>query len=71
LQEVATRATGPRSKFAKELAIMKTLAKDKPYGVANMTDDKSLQLQICLSDSESAARTWSLADTERVANQLE
>ena len=40
LQEVMTRATGPRSKFAKEHALMKTADQDEAYGAANMTADK-------------------------------
>jgi len=40
LQEVGTSATCPRSKFTKELAIMKTAAKDNAYMVAKMTADK-------------------------------
>ena len=71
LQEVGTKGTGPRSKFAKQLALMKTAAEDEVYGAANMTADKRLQFQIRLSDAETDATTWSLADTERVTNQLE
>jgi hypothetical protein len=71
LQKIRTKATGPRSKFAKDLAIMKAAAEDKAYGAANMTPDKRLQYQICLSDAETEATTWSLAHTERVTNQLE
>jgi len=40
LQEVGTKATGPRSKFAKELALKTTAAEDEAYGAANMTVDK-------------------------------
>jgi hypothetical protein len=36
-----------------------------------MTANKQLQFQICLSDAETEARTWSWADTERVTNQHE
>jgi len=43
LQEVGTKATGPRSKFAKDLALMKAAAEDQAYGAANMTADKQLQ----------------------------
>jgi hypothetical protein len=43
LQEVGTKATGPRSIFAKQLALMKTAAMDKAYRVANMSADKRLQ----------------------------
>jgi len=71
LQEVRTRATSPRSKFAIELAIMKTAAKDKVDRVANMTTDKQPQFQIDLSDVETEATTWCLADTEQVTHQLE
>jgi len=71
LQEVGTKGTGPRSKFAKQLALMKTAAEDEVYGAANMTADKRLQFRIRLSDAETDATTWSLADTERVTNQLE
>ena len=71
LQEVGTRATGPRSKFAKELAIMKAATEAETYGVANMTADKRLQFQIPLSDAETEATTWSLADSEWVTSQLE
>jgi len=63
LEEVGTKGTGPRSIFAKQLALMKTAAEDEVYGVANMTADKQLQFQICLSDAETDATTWSLADT--------
>jgi hypothetical protein len=71
LQEVRTKGSGPRSIFAKQLALMKTAAEDELYGVANMTADKRLQFQICLSDAETDASTWSLADTERLTLQLE
>jgi len=57
LQEVGTKATGPRSKFAKDLALMKAAAKDEAYGAANMTADKQLQFQIRLSDAETEATT--------------
>jgi hypothetical protein len=50
---------------------MKPAAEDEAYGAANMTADKRLQFQIRLSDAETEATTWSLADTERVTNQLE
>jgi len=50
---------------------MKAAAEDEAYGAAYMTADKRLQFQICLSNAETEAMTWSLADTERVTNQLE
>jgi len=71
LQEIGTKATGPRSKFAKALAQMKAAAEDEAYGAANMTAGKRLQFQIHLSDVKTEATTWSLADTEWVINQLE
>jgi len=40
LQEIGTKATGPRREFAKDLAVMKAAAKDEAYGAANMTADK-------------------------------
>jgi hypothetical protein len=36
-----------------------------------MTSDKRLQLQNWISDGETEAMAWSLADTKRVTNQLE
>jgi len=71
LQEVGTKATGPRSKLAKDLTLMKAAAEDEAYRAVNMTTDKRLQFQIRLSDAETDATTWSLADTERVTIQLE
>jgi len=71
LQEVRTKATGRRSKFTKDLALMKTAAEDEAYGAANITADKRLQFQVRLSDAETEATTWSLAYMERVTNQLE
>jgi len=71
LQEVGTKATGPRRKFAKDLTLMKATAGDEAYRAANMTADKRLQFQIRLSDAETGDTTWSFADTERVTSQLE
>jgi len=71
LQEVGTKATGPRSKFPKHLGLKKIAATDEAYGAANMTGDKRLQIKIGLSCAETEATTWSLADTERVTYQLE
>ena len=71
LQEVGTKVTSPRSKFAKDLALMKAAAEDEAYGAANMTADKRLHFQIRLSDAETEATTWNLAATERVTIQLE
>jgi hypothetical protein len=71
LQKVGTKATSPRSNFAKELALKKTATEDEAYGAANMTADKQLQFRLYLSDAETDATTWNLADTERVTTQLE
>jgi len=71
LQEVGTKATGAGNKFAKVLVPKKNAAQDKAYWAAPMTADKRLHFRICLSDAETEAMTWSLADTERVTNQLE
>jgi len=49
---------------------MKTAKEHEAYRVANMTPDKRQHFQICLSDAETDAMTWSLADTEHVTNQL-
>ena len=40
LQEVGTKANGPRSIFAKDLALRKAAAEDEAYVAANMTADK-------------------------------
>jgi len=50
---------------------MKTATKDEAYRAANMTADKCMQFQIRLSAAATEATTWSLADMERVSNQLE
>jgi len=71
LQEVGTKATGPRSIFAEKLAQMKTAAEEEAYGAENMTADKHVQFQVCLSDAWIEATTWSIADTDCIVNQLE
>jgi len=70
LQEVGTKATSPRCIFAKQLAVMKTAAENKPSRVPNMTADKRLQFQNCLSYVQIEATTSSLADPERDTIQL-
>ena len=40
LQEVGTKATGPRSEFPKDLALMTAAAEDEAYGAANITANK-------------------------------
>jgi hypothetical protein len=36
-----------------------------------MTANKSVQFQVCLSNAEIEATTWSIADMDHVVNQLE
>jgi len=50
---------------------METAAEDDAYRVAKMTADMQLQFQNCLSNADTEATTWSLADTAHVTNQLE
>ena len=70
LQEVCSKATGPRSIFTNQRALMKTAAEYEALEAANITPDKGLQFQICLSIAGTEATTWRLADTERVTIQL-
>jgi len=71
MREVATKANGPRSIFAKQLALMKTAAEDEHYRAANMTVNQRLEVQNLIWYAETEATTRSLADTERVTIQLE
>jgi len=71
LQEVGTKATSPRSIFAKKLGQMKTAAEEEVYGAVNMTADKHVEFQDRLSNAETEATTWSLADIDRIVSQLE
>jgi len=71
LQEVGTKATGPRSILATKLALLKTAAEEEAYGVVNMTADQCAQFQVHISNDETEATTWSTADTDRVVNRLE
>jgi hypothetical protein len=50
---------------------IKTSAEDEAYGVANVTPNKHVQPQISLYVVETEATTWSLADTERVTDQVQ
>ena len=50
---------------------MKTAAEDVAFRAVNMTADKQVQFQICLSDAGIEAGTWSIAHTDCVVNQLE
>jgi len=71
LQEIGTKATGPRSTFAKKLAQMKTAAEEEVHGAANKTADKRVEFQVRLSHADTGATTLIIADTDRIANQLE
>ena len=50
---------------------MKTAAEEEAYGAVNMTADKRVEFQVCLSDAEIEATTGSITDTDRVVNPLE
>jgi len=71
LQEVGTKATGPRSIFGTPLGVMKTGGEAEAYEEANMTADKGLQFEIPLSDGETETTTRRLDDIEHVPIQLE
>jgi len=71
LQEVGTKATSPRTIFAKTLVQMKTAAVEQAYRAVNMTADKHVQVQVFLSAAEIEATTWRIADTDCVVIQFE
>jgi hypothetical protein len=71
LQEVVTKAISPRCTFTKKLAQMKTAGEEEVYGAANMTADKRVEFLVRLSDAETEATSWSIADMDRIGNQLE
>ena len=71
MQNVGTTATSPTSTFAKKLAHMKTGAEAEVFGAANMTADKGVEFQVCQFDAKTDATTWSIADTDSIANWLE
>jgi len=70
LLDVGTKATSPRSIFTKKLAQMKTAAEEEAYGAVNMTANKCVQFQVCLSDADIEPTTWSIADMDCIVNQL-
>jgi len=49
---------------------MKTNAEEEACGAINVIANKRGQFQVCLPDAEIEATTWSIADTDRVVNQL-
>jgi len=50
---------------------MKAAAEREAYGVLTITADMCEQFQVCLSDAEIEATTWSPAETDHVVNQHE
>jgi len=50
---------------------MKTGAEAEVFGAANMTADKGVEFQVCQFDAKTDATTWSIADTDSIANWLE
>jgi len=49
---------------------MKTAGEEEAYGAVNMTANTRLQFQVRLSDAETEATTWSMADTDHIVSQL-
>jgi len=64
-------ATGPTSTFTQKVAQMKSSAEEVVYWVVNMTTEKGVEIQIRLSDAETEATTWYIADTDRIVSQLD
>jgi len=50
---------------------MKTVAEEEVYGAVNMTTDQRVQFQVRLSDAETEATTWGIADTDHIVSPLE
>jgi len=50
---------------------MKIAAKEEVYGAVNMTAPKHVEFQVRLSDAETEATTWSIADMHCIVSQLE
>ena len=71
LQEVRTKATGPRSIFAKDVAQMKTAAEEEAYGTVNITADMHIHFPVSLTDAQIEATTWSITDTDYIVNHVE
>jgi hypothetical protein len=68
-----TEDQGNRSQkhIRQKLAQIKTAADEEVDGVANMTGDKCVEFQVHLSDTEAEATTWSIAEWDTIANQLQ
>jgi len=50
---------------------MKTAAEQEVYGMANKTADKRVEFRVSLSDDQTEAASWSIADIDLIRNQLE
>jgi len=50
---------------------MYTAAKDGVDGAVTMTADRCIEFQIGLSDAETEATTWGIADMAHIVSQLE
>ena len=70
-QEVMSKVSSPRSTFAKKHVQMKTAAEEEIYGVVDMTADKHVEFLVRLSNAETEATIWSIADTDSIVSQLE
>jgi len=53
------------------VAQITTAGQDVVYEVATLTTDKQMEFQVDLSNAETAAIAWSIADTDCIVNQLE
>jgi len=69
-QNLQTKSTCPRSTFANMLTTMKTSAEEDVCSVANMTPNKHVEFQVCLSGVDTATTTWSIANRDWDVNQL-
>jgi len=61
----------PEAYSPKKLAPRKTAAAEDAYRAVNLTTNKRVQFQVCLSNAGIEATTGSIADPDHVVNQLE
>jgi len=66
LQDIGTKATGPRSTFAKTYTQWKTAADEGVSRVANTIVYKGVEFQVHLRDAEMETTTWSIADIDHI-----
>jgi len=71
LQEVGTKATSPSSTLANNLVQIKTVTEEEVSIAATMTSEKSVEFLNHQSHAETEATTWSTANADHIANQLE